>query len=371
MRIEIESFEALEDHLLRHGHLDEVVCQGLDLSAHGDRLRTLSLRDAVFLGCNLDAETQARVTAHDGLVFPRLPDLPYRPYRPALYTLEELMQGWRRGTLDSFHADARDSKIYRHAQGFRHALTPPIVEALAQRLHDHAIDNALSALLEGKEVAAIMGGHALTRDQPLYRAVAEIGRGLSRRGLFVATGGGPGAMEAGNLGAWLAPYPDEALDDALDLLAPETSYRQADAYLDCGQQVRDRYPDGGDSLAIPTWFYGHEPTNQFARHIAKYFANSLREDGLLAIAKRGVVFAPGSAGTLQEVFMDACQNHYGVFDVISPMVFLGTSHWRDTIPAVPLLEKLAGDRPYARLLHVADDPHTIVDLLVTNEPIPS
>ena len=33
--------------------------------------------------------------------------------------------------------------------------------------------------------------------------------------------------------------------------------------------------DGG--LGIPTWLYGHEPTTPFARVIAKYFQNSIRE----------------------------------------------------------------------------------------------
>ena len=53
----------------------------------------------------------------------------------------------------------------------------------------------------------------------------------------------------------------------------------------------------GPSLAVPTWFYGHEPSNLFASHIAKYFSNSIREDTLLAVALYGIVFAPGSAGT--------------------------------------------------------------------------
>lgn len=42
------------------------------------------------------------------------------------------------------------------------------------------------------------------------------------------------------------------------------------------------------SLAIPTWHYGHEPPTPFATHIGKYFQNSIREDGLLAVAKHGM-----------------------------------------------------------------------------------
>ena len=48
----------------------------------------------------------------------------------------------------------------------------------------------------------------------------------------------------------------------------------------------------------------------FATDIAKYFENSLREEGLLALALAGVVFARGNAGTVQEIFQDACQNYY-------------------------------------------------------------
>ena len=75
-------------------------------------------------------------------------------------------------------------------------------------------------------------------------------------------------------------------------------------------------------LSIPTWFYGHEPSNPFASHIAKYFSNSEREDGLLAVATAGIVFVPGGPGTLQEVFQDAAQNAYETYGQSSPMVFL-------------------------------------------------
>jgi hypothetical protein len=61
------------------------------------------------------------------------------------------------------------------------------------------------------------------------------------------------------------------------------------------------------------------------------FSNSIREDGLLAISLYGVIYAPGSAGTTQEIFMDATQNHYGSFGYYSPMVFLGAKRYlKDT-----------------------------------------
>ena len=87
--------------------------------------------------------------------------------------------------------------------------------------------------------------------------------------------------------------------------------------------VRRRWPDGGESLGVPTWVYLDEPTTGFATHIAKYFTNSIREDGLLAIARSGVVYAPGGAGTEQEIFTDTAQNSLTLYEVRSPMVFFG------------------------------------------------
>ena len=64
----------------------------------------------------------------------------------------------------------------------------------------------------------------------------------------------------------------------------------------------------------------HEPPTPFATSIAKYFQNSIREDGLLARAQSGVIYVQGNAGTLQEVFQDAAQNYYRSFEYFSPMV---------------------------------------------------
>ena len=85
------------------------------------------------------------------------------------------------------------------------------------------------------------------------------------------------------------------------------------------------------SLGIPTWLYGHEPSTPFATHIAKLFENSIREDSILTLAFGGIIYAPGSAGTVQEIFQEAVQNHYLSFGVSSPMIFLGSKYWNDEI----------------------------------------
>ncbi len=130
--------------------------------------------------------------------------------------------------------------------------------------------------------------------------------------------------------------------------------------------VLDRWPDGALSLGIPTWFYGHEPPNAFASLIAKYFKNAIREDILLHLCDAGIVFLPGRAGTVQEVFQDACENYYAAPGALAPMVLVGVQHWTEELPAWPLLERMAAGRPMADLVHLVDStddvlPHLIRD----------
>ena len=197
-------------------------------------------------------------------------------------------------------------------------------DALIRAVHDATIDAAVARFVVGRRVVGVMGGHALARDAAFYRTVAVTGRMLTRAGFTVATGGGPGVMEAANLGAWMAPFDDAALDDALAVLADAPGYdADPDGYLRGALAVRARWPRGGVSLGVPTWVYVNEPTTAFATHLAKYFTNSIREDGLLAIARSGVVYAPGSAGTEEEIFTDTAQNSLTLYKVRSPMVFFG------------------------------------------------
>ena len=116
------------------------------------------------------------------------------------------------------------------------------------------------------------------------------------------------------------------------------------------------------SLGIPTWLYGHEPATPFATHIAKYFENAIREDSILTIAKGGIIYSPGSAGTMQEIFQDAVQNHYLSFGYASPMIFLGTDYWTKEMPVYPLLQQLMQNGRYKNLiLSIGDEIEEIVE----------
>jgi hypothetical protein len=76
----------------------------------------------------------------------------------------------------------------------------------------------------------------------------------------------------------------------------------------------------------------------------------VREDTLLTVAYGGIIYAPGRAGTIQEVFQEAVQNHYLTFGFASPMVFLDTEFWLKTTPFYPLLVDLLHKGIYKNLL---------------------
>lgn len=73
---------------------------------------------------------------------------------------------------------------------------------------------------------------------------------------------------------------------------------------------------------------------------------------------------PGAAGTVQEIFQDACENFYGAAGSISPMVLVGVDYWTRTLPAYPLLVDLARGRAMEDMVFLVDEPSEAVRILV-------
>ncbi|MFE6224430.1 LOG family protein [Streptomyces sp. NPDC057854] len=347
---EIHTLDEFDASLARPGGLAGQRVQSVDLTDRTFALLTASAAGTVFLGCPMEPEAAAKVRADGALVFPPVPDLPFDPYRNRLYTPGELYEGV---TGPAGYADTPDARTYAWFGATRG--DGDVFASLLRSLHDDAVGDALDEHLAGLRVVGVMGGHAMARGTEAYAGAARLGRSLARAGYTVATGGGPGAMEAANLGAYTAPFDDPALTEALALLAKAPSFvPSVTEWARAAFAVRDLLPGGGDSTGIPTWFYGHEPPNAFAGRVAKYFTNALREDGLLARSTAGVVFLPGAAGTVQEIFADATPNYYESLGAPAPMVLVDRAHWTTRLPAWPLLETLAAGRPMAAAIALVD-----------------
>lgn len=294
-----------------------------------------------------------------------LRSVPYDVHPTRLYDAFTLYAGYDY-TNDSGFDECYDSCIYRHyLQCGKH--TDDVSETFARTLHDYAIGVALDKFLAGydrRRCVGIMGGHALSRTDVMYAEIARISKTLTERGFLMLGGGGPGAMEATHLGAWMAGWSDAELDDALGMVASAPTFRDA-GWLSTAFSVMRKYPqDTYASLGIPTWLYGHEPSTPFATHIAKLFENSIREDNILTFAYGGVIYAPGSAGTMQEIFQDAVQNHYLSFGFSSPMIFLGREYWTSEMPVYRLLKHLEERGRYKNLLlTLTDEREEIVKTL--------
>ncbi|MFJ4848819.1 LOG family protein [Streptomyces sp. NPDC088733] len=346
---EIETLDEF-DRVAASGSLRGHRVQSVDLTTRTFALLSADTAEAVFLGCPMEPEAAAHVRSTGALVFPPVPELPFDPYRGSLYTPDALYEGLTGPDGYDATPDAHAYQWFLRTRG-----TGDIFASMLRSIHDDAVSDAFDELLAGSRVVGVMGGHAMARGTDAYAGAARLGRALAREGLTVATGGGPGAMEAANLGAYAAPFDDAMLKDALDTLAQVPSFRPSITdWARAVFAVRDRYPGGGVSVGVPTWFYGHEPPNAFAAHIAKYFANATREDGLLARCTAGVVFLPGAAGTVQEIFDNTTPNYYESNGVPRPMVLVDEEHWTTRLPAWPLLQALAEGRSMAPRIALVD-----------------
>ncbi len=375
--LEIHTLTELTDHLESGKSLENVVVQSVDVSSIASMLIDTAVSNTLFLGCEMPDEIICSVVKRGASVFPNLNDhLPFNPYMPTLYSADTLFDGFAHDDPCSY-CDTTDARVYKHWQQTGGPNPNTIGDALGRRLHDmamtDAIEDFLSRLADRDRIVGMMGGHSMLRSEDAYLKAAMISRELTRRGYLMVSGGGPGAMEATHVGAWFADRSHEELAAAVQLLAEAPSYKDKQ-WLAAAFRVREMYPLSDDgpyvSLGIPTWLYGHEPPTPFATHIAKYFANSVREDGLVTLARAGLIFTPGSAGTIQEIFQDATQNHYVTTGVASPMVFMDQDYWTKEKPIYPIMRQLAEGYDYHDLIAIFDEVEPIVEFIEANKPIP-
>ena len=347
---------------LQQKSLENLVFQKLDLTEFEEQLLNIQFSKCLFLSCIISPRLKTHLWS-DNWVFPRL-DVPFPVFPAVLYNKETLYNGYDPDDPNSYD-HTFDKMVYDRFKAFG-AETNDVAEMLARSLHDSSMRIALHELLghfDERGVVAVMGGHNMSRQDSMYTQVAFLSKTLAEKGFLMISGGGPGAMEAMHLGVWFAGKSDGDLLDAIHILSIAPLYNDP-MWLPAAFQVFEKYPKTDYmSVSIPTWFYGHEPPTPFSTHIAKLFENSLREEGLLAIAKGGIIYTPGSAGTIQEIFQDLTQNHYESYGYVSPMVFMNRKYWTEDRPVYPLIRSMVDEGKLSKkiILEIFDENEDIID----------
>ncbi|MGN6753611.1 MAG: TIGR00730 family Rossman fold protein [Intrasporangium sp.] len=184
------------------------------------------------------------------------------------------------------------------------------------------------ALAELGPAVGVFGSARILPEDPAYAMGVEVGRLAAEAGFAVITGGGPGAMEAANKGAFEAGGTSVGLGIELPF---ETGLNP---YVDLG--INFRY-----FFARKTMF-------------VKY--------------SRGFIVLPGGYGTLDELF-EALTLAQTRKVTEFPVVLMGTSYWQGLIGWLsdgPLTKGMIGPGDIDRLT-LTDDPAEAVKIIQTYE----
>lgn len=173
----------------------------------------------------------------------------------------------------------------------------------------------------------LFGSARISPDDPMYAAAVEVGRLLGEAGFTVITGGGPGAMEAGNRGA-----------------------READA------------PSVGLNIELP-----------FEQHVNPYvdveidFRYFFVRKFMLVKYSRAFVIFPGGFGTMDELFEALTLIQTGKIRDF-PVVLFGSDYWRgliDWVRSTMVADGKASDADLG-LIALTDSPEEVLEIIVSS-----
>ena len=177
------------------------------------------------------------------------------------------------------------------------------------------------ALSHVKNAVTIYGSARAKPDDPAYRLGEAIGRELAAHGYTVITGGGPGAMEAANKGA---------------------------------------FEQGGESVGLNIYLPEEQETNPY-QTISLDFRYFFVRKVMLVRYATAFVLLPGGFGTLDELFETATliqTNRIRPF----PLLLIGRDYWQGLLGWLQQRSVPLGylDQDELDIFHVLDDPKEVV-----------
>jgi len=174
---------------------------------------------------------------------------------------------------------------------------------------------------------AIFGSSRFTSNNLYYKAAVTAARELSKEGLTIITGGGPGIMEAANLGAYRA----KGLSVGCNIELPE-----------------EQEPN---------------PYQHISLHFRYFFVRKVM------FAKYSVAFLifPGGFGTMDELFealtlSQTCKiEHF-------PIVLYDSSYWEGLIQWIhnSMLKEGCIRKDDLKLFYLVDDPRKAAEIIIEN-----
>jgi uncharacterized protein (TIGR00730 family) len=178
----------------------------------------------------------------------------------------------------------------------------------------HAVDNAVT----------IFGSARLKPNHKMYQLAEQTAKLLVENGYSVITGGGPGIMEAGNRGAFLAK---------------------------------------GESIGLNIELPFEQKPNPYIRTLVNFHYFFCRKVMFVKYARAVVVF-PGGFGTLDELFESLTLTQTGRMPKV-PVIMVGSYFWKGLQEWMK--ERLLGEKCIDEndlyLYHVVDEPDEVVKII--------
>lgn len=182
-------------------------------------------------------------------------------------------------------------------------------------------------LAELGPAVTLFGSARISPGDPMYSAAVEVGRLLGEAGFTIITGGGPGAMEAGNRGAREAGAPSVGLNIELPF------ERHVNPYVDV--EIDFRY----------------------------FFVRKV----MLVKYSRAFVIFPGGFGTMDELFEALTLIQTGKIRDF-PVVLFGSDYWRGLIEWLRANMVADGKATEADLglIALTDSPEAVLEIIMSS-----